>query len=138
MLTEGHGIPIGVVVAGANRNDMKLVQATLKSIAIERPAPSAEQPQNMSMDAGYDYNDVRTTIAEWGYTAHIRSAGEEREAQAHVPGYRARRWVVERGHSWMNRFRRLLIRWEKKAENYLALVHFACAFIAFSASGLFG
>jgi len=138
MLTEGHGIPIGVVVDGANRNDMKLVEATLESMPVERPAPRGEQPQNMSMDAGYDYDEVRTTIEEWGYSAHIRSRGEEREAKAHIPGYRARRWVVERTHSWMNRFRRLLIRWEKKGENYLALVHLACAFIAFRASGLFG
>lgn len=138
MLTEGHGIPLGVVVDGANRNDMKLVEGTLESIPIERPQPSAQEPQNMSLDAGYDYEEVRSTIDEWGYTAHIRSRGEEQDAKMHIPGYRARRWVVERTHSWMNRFRRLLIRWEKKAENYLALVHFACAFIAFSASGLFG
>jgi putative transposase len=138
LLSEGHGIPIGIVVDGANRNDMKLVEATLASLPIARPPASAEEPQNMSLDAGYDYDDVRTTIEEWGYTAHIRSRGEERDAKMHIPGYRARRWVVERTHSWMNRFRRLLIRWEKKAENYLALVHFACAFIAFNASGLFG
>jgi transposase len=138
VLTEGHGIPIGLVVDGANRNDMKLVAATLESIGIKRPTPSDERPQNLSLDAGYDYDDVRATIEEWGYTAHIRSRGEERAAKTQIPGYRARRWVVERTHSWMNRFRRLLIRWEKKAENYLALVHFACAFIAFRASGLFG
>lgn len=48
-----------------------------------------------------------------------------------IPGYRARRWVVERTHSWLNRFRRLLIRWDKKLENYLALLHLACAWITF-------
>ena len=55
-----------------------------------------------------------------------------------IPGYRARRWVVERTHSWLNRFRSLLIRWDKKLENYLALLHLACAWITFRASGLFG
>ena len=73
---------------------------------------------------------------EWGYTAHIRPRNEEADLKAHVPGYRARRWVVERTHSWMNRFRGLLIRWEKKTENYLAIVHFTCAWIAFRAAGL--
>ena len=53
-------------------------------------------------------------------------------------GFKARRWVVERAHSWMNRFRRLLVRWEKKPENYLAFLHFACGLIAFRAAGLFG
>ena len=72
----------------------------------------------------------------WGYTAHIRTRGEEAKAKERIPGYRARRWVVERTHSWLNRFRRLLIRWEKKAENYLAMLHFACAWITFRAAGV--
>jgi len=127
-----------VAVAGANRPDQKLVEATLVSIPVDRPPPTEEAEQHLLLDAGYDAADVRATLEEWGYTAHIQSRRAEREAQQHIPGYRARRWVVERTHSWMNRFRRLLIRWEKKPENYLALIHFACAFIAFSASGLFG
>lgn len=138
VLTDGRGVPLGVAIDGANRHDMKLVEATLKSIPIEQPVPTPSEPQNLCLDAGYDYEDVRTTIAEWGYTAHIRSRTQEQDEKARTPGYRARRWVVERTHSWMNRFRRLLIRWEKKADNYLALVHLACAFIAFIAAGLFG
>lgn len=127
-------MPIGVTVDGANRNDMKLVERTLQSIPIERPAPAPEKPQHLSMDKGYDYDDVRTTVAAFGYTAHIRARGEEKKAKVEIPGYRARRWVVERTHSWMNRFRRLLIRWEKDEENYLAFVHLACAWIAFRAA----
>jgi putative transposase len=69
---------------------------------------------------------------------HIRSRGEEANAIAELPSYRARRWVVERLHRWRHRFRRLFIRWEKKAANYLGFVHFACAFIALRAAGLFG
>lgn len=138
VLTEGHGLPVGVAVAGANRHDSKLVEATLQSIPIERPEPTAEQPQNMCLDAAYDGGPVAAILDAWGYTAHIRSRGAEKEAQQQIPGYRARRWVVERTHSWMNRFRRLLIRWEKKPAHYLALIHFACAFICFRAAGLFG
>ena len=55
-----------------------------------------------------------------------------------IPGFRARRWVVERTHSWLNRFGRLLIRWEKKIENYLTILHLACALITFRLAGLFG
>ncbi len=51
---------------------------------------------------------------------------------------KARRWVVERAHSWMNRFRAVLVRWNKKAENYLAMLHFALAVIAYRSAGLFG
>ncbi len=70
------------------------------------------------------------------FTAHIRARGEEAKALAREAGFRARRWVVERAHSWFNRFRRLLIRWEKKPENYLAMLHFACGIIAIRATGL--
>jgi putative transposase len=137
-LTEGHGVPIGLVADGANRNDMKLVRTTIEGIIVERPEPTEEQPQGMCMDKGYDYQEVRDTLAEFGFTAHIRSRGEEAHAIKREAGFRARRWVVERTHSWMNRFRRILIRWEKKPENYLAFLHFTCALIAFRAAGLFG
>jgi transposase len=137
-LTEGHGVPIGLAVAGANRHDMKLVRSTLDSLVIERPEPPVAQPPGMCLDKGYDYQEVRDILAEFGFTAHIKARGEEAQAIKHEAGFRARRWVVERAHSWMNRFRRILIRWEKKPDNYIAFLHFACAVIAFRASGLFG
>jgi transposase len=138
LLTEGHGVPIGLVVDGANRHDMKLVRVTLESIVVARPEPTATEPQGMCLDKGYDYDEVRALLEEFGFTAHIRSRGEEAQDLAAEAGKRARRWVVERSHSWMNRFRRILIRWEKKPEHYLAFLHFACALIAFRAAGLFG
>jgi transposase len=64
-----------------------------------------------------------------GYEAHIRGRGEERLEQARDLQYKARRWVVEVCHSWLNRFRKLLVRYEKKTCHYLALLHFACAII---------
>jgi transposase len=79
----------------------------------------------LCLDAGFDYDEVREVAAAFGYTTHIVSRGEEKQAKAE--GQRARRWVVERTHSWLNRYRRLLVRWEKKAHNYLALLHLACA-----------
>lgn len=137
-MTEGQGVPIGLAIEGANRNDMKLVRETIESIVVDRPEPTKEEPQGMCMDKGYDYQEVRDTVKEFGFTEHIRSRGEEAKALKKEAGVRARRWVVERAHSWMNRFRRILIRWEKKAENYAAFLHFACGLIAFRAAGLFG
>ena len=138
LLTEGHGVPIGLTIEGANRHDMKLVRATLERLVVERPAPTPEQPQGLCLDAGYDYDEVYAILQEFGFTAHVRSRGDEAKAIQHEAGFKARRWVVERAHSWMNRFRRLLIRWDKKPENYLAFLHFACGLIAFRAAGLFG
>ena len=117
---------------------MKLTRETLENIVVERPEPTPDQPQGLSLDKGYDYQEVRDILAEFGFTAHIRSRGEEAQEIKREAGKKARRWVVERTHSWLNRFRRILIRWDKKPENYLAFLHFACALIAFRAAGLFG
>jgi putative transposase len=138
LLTDGSGVPIGLVVAGANRNDFKLTRATLESIPIARPAPTPEAPQGLCLDKGYDYPEVYALVEEFGYTAHIRARGEEAQAIKHEAGFKARRWVVERTHSWMNRFRRILIRWEKKPTNYLGLLHLVCALITHRAAGLLG
>ena len=84
-MTEGHGVPIGLVVAGANRTDMKLVRATLESIIVERPEPTPDQPQGVCLDKGYDYQEVRDTLAEFGFTGHIRARGEEAQAMGPRP-----------------------------------------------------
>ena len=131
-------MPIGLAVDGANRHDMKLVRATIESTVIERPEPTQEQPQGMCLDKGYDFEEVRDMLVEFGFTAHIRSRGEEAQALKRDAGEKARRWVVERSHSWLNRFRRILVRWDKKPEHYIGFLHFACALIAFRAAGLFG
>ncbi|MDD2338969.1 MAG: IS5 family transposase, partial [Methanosarcina sp.] len=91
-------------IDGANRHDKMLVKGTLDAIIIERP--SHKVTQNMCMDKGYDFPDIRELVGNYGYTAHIRRRGEE-NIRRDIPGYRARRWVVERTHSWLNRFRRL-------------------------------
>ena len=138
LLVEGNGIPVGLAVDGANRHDMKLTKPTLESITVEKPEPTRKAPQHICMDKGYDYPQVRELLEDWGYTIHIPSREEDVKKRKRIPGYRARHWVVERTHSWLNRFRRLLIRWEKKAENYLAMLHLACAWITYRATGLFG
>ena len=137
-MTEAQGIPVGLAVAGANRHDMKLVGATVDSIPVQRPTPTPEQPQGLCLDKGYDFAEVRLTVQEFGFTAHIRGRGEEAQAIKREAGFKARRWVVERTHGWLNRFRRILVRWDKSPDNYIALLHFACALIAFRAAGLLG
>jgi transposase len=137
-LADAAGVPVGLAVDGANRNDFKLARETIESIPVERPEPTRRAPQNVCLDKGYDYDEVRDLLQEFGFTAHIRARGEEAQALKKEAGYRARRWVVERTHSWMNRFRGILIRWNKKAKNYIAMLHFALAIIAYRASGLFG
>jgi putative transposase len=104
------------------------MRETIEGIMIERPTPSAEACQHLCLDKGYDYNEPRDLALEFGFTLHLRTRGEETEAKR-CAGTKARRWVVERTHSWMNRFRRILVRWEKKPANYLAMLHFALGLI---------
>ena len=138
VLTAGGGVPIGLAVEGANRNDFKMVEATLMSIPIARPTPTPAPPQGICLDKGYDDDEVCELLAEFGFTAYIRARGEEAKALKQEAGFKARRWVVERTHSWMNRFRRVLIRWDKNARNYLACLHMACAYMTYKQAGLLG
>ena len=147
MLTDGAGIPLAVAVEGANRHDSRLLVATLDGIVVARPSPGEEQEeeeeeevssseQHLCLDAAYDSEQVRQEIEARSYEPHISPADEKKRserkaARKHLRG-RARRWVVERTHSWLNRSRRLLVRWEKKTENYLGFIHLACAQLIFS------
>jgi putative transposase len=126
------------VIAGANRHDMKLVNDTLESIMVKRPRPTKQAPQGLCLDKGYDYDEVRDLVTTFGFTAHIRARGEEAAAIKRSARFKARRWVVERTHSWLNRFRRILVRWEKRPDTYLAMLHLACGIITWRATGLLG
>lgn len=136
LLTEAAGIPLAVVIEGANRHDMKRVRNTLGNIMVQRPAPAAATPQGLCLDKGYDFDEVRDIVQEFGFTAHIRTRGEEVKAIKDEAGFKARRWVVERTHSWLNRFRRILVRWEKLPETYIAMLHLACGIITWRATCL--
>lgn len=127
ILTDQNGIPLSVILDGANRHDIKLLEATLDAIIILRPERNEDYPQNLCLDAGYTgSNEI---VEKHEYIAHIRPRGEEKKEKERNPDFKTRRWVVEVTHSFFNRFRKLLVRFEKKSVNYLALVQFACAII---------
>jgi putative transposase len=138
LLVEANGVPVGLAVEGANRHDKKGAEATPESIPVDRPEPTQESPQGMGLDKAYAYDDTRELVREFGFTAHVRARGEEAQALKREAGFKARGWVVERTHSWRNRFRRVLIRWGKKVENYFGMLHFVCAWITYRAAGLLG
>ena len=138
LLTDGRGVPLSVIVAGANRVDFKLVAPTLAQLRAPRPEPTPERRQGMCLDKGYDYDEVYELLEAHGYTPHIRPWDEETLLLVRNPEYRPRRWVVERTHSWMNRFRALLIRWQKGEDSFLGLIHLACAIITLKQAGLLG
>jgi putative transposase len=123
-LTDAAGIPIAVALTAANRPDKEAIGVLLDARVVRAPG---NVDQHLCLDKGYDYADAERAVRRRRYVPHIRRRGEERRACRR--GTRARRWVVERTTSWFNRCRKLLIRWEKKPQNYLALVHFAAALL---------
>jgi putative transposase len=126
VLTDQRGIPVSVVITSANTHDMKAATETLDSVIVERPL----KKQNLCLDKGYDYPEIERVSTKRRYVPHIRHRGEEKEL-IKIGYYSAKRWVVERTNSWHNRFRKLLVIYEKKSENYLALVCLACCIIVY-------
>lgn len=130
-------MPLAVAVDGANVPDQKLVAETLDAIPIQRPEPSQEQPQHLCLDKGYCGETVDREARERGYTPHVpRKANETPKPKRRRSP--ARRWKVERTHSWLNRARRLLIRWEKKVANYLGFLHLQFAIVTLRIAGVLG
>lgn len=106
---------------------MRLLEKTLDNIVIIRPLPTEDNPQNLCLDAGYTgYDEV---VRNHNYIPHIRSRGEEKLLIERDPDFKPRRWVVEVTHSFVNRFRKLLVRFEKTDNSYLGLLEFAFAII---------
>ena len=122
-------MPLSMVVTGANRHDVSQLEAVLDSVVVERP-DIFKHPQHLCLDKGYTGEPALKIVVLLGFIPHIKSRGEEKIGKIHNPGYKASRWVVEVAHSWINRFRKLLIRFEKLTISYMGLLMFACAFIA--------
>ena len=115
--------------AGSNANDHLLLAGTIDAIVVERPLPTPKNPQNLCLDKGYDNQASRAVVEAAGYQEHIRRIGEEKLDEEGKKRYPARRWVVERTLAWLNKCRAILIRWNRKACNYLGLIKIACALI---------
>ncbi len=137
MLCDGAGVVLGMVIEGANRPDLELLPKTLECIPDScQQRKRFRQPSHLCLDKGYDSQALRQWLRQQGFIAHIPRRGQKPEPKP--DGAKARRWVVERTHSWLNRYRRLLVRWEKKAANYEAMLHLAAGISAFQQAGLFG
>jgi putative transposase len=130
LLVEQQGGPLGLVVDGANVNDHKLLEATIEEIVIERPDPE-EVIQHLCLDKAYDNKATDEVCEQAGYVPHIRRIGEEKLDRRGRKSHPARRWVVERTIAWLQRCRAILIRYDKKPENYEGLVQLACALLWF-------
>lgn len=128
---DGRGVPLSIVVTGANRHDVTQLDALLPNIVVQRSDPPERRSKHLCADNAYAGESARATIERHGYIPHVVPRKSEIAAKKRNPNARPRRWVVEVAHSWFNRFRKLLVRYEKTARSFLALNHLAAAVIAF-------
>jgi putative transposase len=129
LLVEADGGPLAITIAGANIPDAQLLDATIRAIVLERPDPEPDFPQHLCLDKGYDNETGWGACIDHGYDPHIALIRDERPPRPKT--HKPRRWVVERTLAWLSKCRGILIRYEKKAENYLAMLQFACGLLWF-------
>jgi putative transposase len=131
VLVDGRGVPLSVLVTAANVNDHVALPELLNNYATVRPRPSCAEPQHICLDAAFDNELTRQNLCREYYVPHIApKCGRPEDAPRH-PGGQARRWVVERTHAWFDRFRRLVVNWEKTTESRYAFLCLASALIAY-------
>ncbi len=128
---DGRGVPLSLVVTGANEHDVTQLDQVLQAIMVKRKSPPIRRAKHLCADAGYKGRRALEIIESHGYIPHVVSRPKESAAKRRNPQKKARRWVVEVCHSWFNRFRKLLVRYEKLERSFVALNHIAAAIIAF-------
>lgn len=138
IITDSRGTPIGVIVTPANWHDSTILVQTIRSIPIHRPRPTRKRPQHICLDKAYDAEWIQVVLSVSGFIPHIarREFATRKLARRHSKRKTPKRWVVERSHSWLNQYRGILIRWERKSEDYLALVHLAAGLICLRRIGI--
>ncbi len=128
---DGRGVPLSFVVTGAHRHDVSQLEPVLDAIQVKRPAPPVRRSKHLCADAGYTGAPALAIINGHDYIPHVKGRGQEAQELRRNPKKKARRWVVEVTHSWFNRFRKLLVRYEKLERSFFGLNQLAAAIIAF-------
>jgi IS5 family transposase len=101
------------------------------AIVVKRPQPPKRRSKHLCADAGYTGAPALAIIKKHGYIPHVKGRGQEADELKRDPKKKARRWIVEVAHSWFNRFRKLLVRYEKLDRSFVALNHLAASIMAF-------
>ena len=125
MLVEGHGLPLAVVIAGANVPDAQLLDATIRAVVLERPPVEPGWEQHLLLDKGYDNDTGYGVCVDHDYMPHIALIRDERPQKEQTPRYTPRRWVVERALSWLNGCRAILVRWDRRDDLNVGLIKLA-------------
>jgi IS5 family transposase len=126
LVVDRHGIPLAVTLSAANVHDSQMMEATVDAIPPirQRRGRPRRRPTKLHGDKGYDFGVKRRALRARGIVPRIARRGIDSKERLG-----RHRWVVERTHSWLNRFRRLKVRYERDAEVHLAFLELGCALI---------
>ncbi|MFJ3189437.1 IS5 family transposase [Streptomyces halstedii] len=126
LITDGHGTPLAVILTGGNRNDVTQLMPLLDAVppVRGRPGRPRRKPESVFADRGYDHDIYRDQVRARRIIPVIACCGT-----AHGSGLGAYRWVVERTFAWLHGFKRLRIRWERRADIHEAFLKLACCLI---------
>ena len=135
VLADGKGTPLGICVEKATPSQVKLLERTLDSVKMKRrrgPRRRPRKPERLIADRGYDSNQARALLVARGIEPIIPARSNNTVA-THQDGRKLRRyrrrWVIERTNSWLQNFRRLVVRHERKVKNFEAMAHMACVLV---------
>lgn len=128
IIVDQNGIVLGASLGGGNQHDSQLIYAAIKSIPKNIIQPIHKK---MLLDAGYDYEFIEAMLFSTNYIPRICHS-KRRYRKTISAMTENKRWIVESVHSWMNRFKRLLVRFEKKAINYFGFMEFAFSIMTFN------
>ena len=126
MVVERGGLPLAAVLSAANVHDSKLLEEALDAvlpIAGPRGRPR-RRPKKLHADKGYDFARCRAALRARGIQARIARRGQDGSQRLGC-----HRWVVERTLAWLNRFRRLRVRYERRADIHQAFLTLGCVLI---------
>ena len=124
-MADGQGLPLAVAVASATPHEVTLVERTLRQQFVQQP------PQRLIGDRAYDSDALDELLAEQGIeliAPHRHNRATATQDGRALRRY-CRRWKIERLWAWLQNYRRIVVRYERYAENYLGFVHLGCLLI---------
>ena len=124
-VADSHGLPVGLSIESASPHEVKLVDSTLVEMVI------AEAPENLVGDNAYDSDKLDAELRQYGIEliAPHRSNRKNKTQDGRRLGRYHRRWKSEQLFAWLQNFRRLVVRYERYADNFLGMLHLGCCLI---------
>jgi transposase len=124
-VADCHGLPVAVCVENATPHEVKLATSTLVQMIVP------EAPQNLIGDNAYDSDKLDAELQQYGIELIAPHRINRRNATQDLRRLRRyrRRWKIERLFAWLQNFRRLVVRYERYAQNFLGMLYLACCLI---------